>query len=167
VGELSNFFLKEYKSQRSLDPIFSHAIIGNLRKTLLNSKIQVCFGNQSIFKKLHDYNFKIFGFCSPLNSMTFLHYIEKEMKVKYRYNKNFESTFIKKGKKNKIKLKYFVGKKNIDYNLKNYKLEKAFKNSSNFLFNNFGNFYCWTINAYDCFEIIKKEILKKNNFLII
>ena len=61
---------------------------------------------------------------------------------------------------------YFVGKKNIDYKIKDYKLEKAFKNSKNFLSCNFGHFYCWTINAKECFEIIKKKISKKNNYLI-
>jgi aminoglycoside 3-N-acetyltransferase len=166
VGELSNFFLKEHKVQRSLDPIFSHAIKGKLQNKLLRSKVDICFGDESLFKKIHDYNFKIFGFCCPLNKMTFLHYIEKKMEVNYRFNKKFVSTFIKKSKKQKIELKYFVGKKNIDYKLKDYKLEKAFKNLKNFLSCDFGKFYCWTINAKECFEIIKKKISKKNNYLI-
>ena len=66
-----------------------------------------------------------------------------------------------------MELNYFVGKKNIDYQLRNYKLEKAFKDSKNFFSCNFGNFYCWTINAYDCFKIIRRKILKQNRFLII
>ena len=46
------------------------------------------------------------------------------------------------------------------------KLEKAFKNIRNFYSSDFGNFYCWTINAKNCFQIIKKKIKKKNNYLI-
>ncbi len=166
VGELSNFFLEKYKAKRSLDPIFSHAIKGKLKSKLLKSKIDICFGDESVFKKIHDYNFKIFGFCCPLNTMTFLHYIEKKMEVNYRFNKRFVSTFIKNYKKQKIELKYFVGKKNIDYKLKDHKLEKAFKNLKNFLSCDFGSFYCWTISTKDCFKIIKKKIIKKNNYLI-
>ena len=166
VGELSNFFLKEYNAKRSLDPIFSHAIKGKLKRKLLLSKTDECFSEESIFKKVVSYNFKIFGFCCLLNTMTLLHYIEKKMKVKYRYDKNFESTFMKKNKKKKIKLKYYVGKKKIDYRLKNHKLEKAFKNLNSFISCDFGNFYCWTITAKSCLNIIEKKISKKNNYLI-
>ena len=94
VGELSNFFLKEYMAKRSLDPIFNHAIKGKLEKKLLKSEVKICFGKKSIFKKIYDRNFKILGFCCTLNSMTFLHYIEKEMQVKYRFNKKFTSNLI-------------------------------------------------------------------------
>ena len=117
--------LKEYKVKRSLDPIFSYAIKGKLKKKLLRSKVEVCFGEQSIFKKIEDYNFKIFGFCCPLNTMSFIHYIEKKMGVKYRFSKIFVSTFIRDNKKQKIKLEYFVGKKNIDYKLKFLLVERV------------------------------------------
>ena len=166
VGELSNFFLKEYNSKRTLDPIFSHALRGRLKKKLLLSKTDECFSEESIFKKIISYNFKIFGFCCLLNSMTLLHYIEKKMKVKYRYDKNFVSTLVKNNIKKKIKLKYYVGKKKIDYRLKNHKLDKAFKNLNNFISYDFGNFYCWTVTAKSCFNTIEKKIKKKNNYLI-
>ena len=149
-----------------MDPIFSHAIKGKLNKKLLKSKVDICFGEESLFKKIQDHNFKIFGFCCPLNAMTFFHYIEKKMEVKYRFNKKFVSTFIKNHKKQKIELEYFVGKKNIDYKLKNYKLDKIFKNLKNFISYDFGNFYCWIVNAKDCFKVIKRKIKKKNNYLI-
>ena len=38
VGELSNFFLKEFKVKRSLDPIFSYAIKGKLKKKTFKIK---------------------------------------------------------------------------------------------------------------------------------
>ena len=50
VGELSNFFLKEYNAKRSLDPIFSHAIKGKLKRKLLLSKTDECFSEESILK---------------------------------------------------------------------------------------------------------------------
>ena len=39
VGELSNFFLKEYNSKRTLDPIFSHALRGRLKKNFYYQKL--------------------------------------------------------------------------------------------------------------------------------
>ena len=88
------------------------------------------------------------------------------MEVEYKFNKKFVSTFIKNHKKQKIELEYFVGKKNIDYKIKNYKLDKAFKNLNNFISYDFGNFYCWIVNAKECFRVIKRKIDKKNNYLI-
>ena len=149
-----------------MEPIFSHAIKGKLKKKLLKSKIDNCFGEESIFKKFKDYNFKIFGFCCPLNSMTFLHYIEKYMNVKYRFNKKFISNFVRNSKARKIEINYFVGKKHIDYKLKNSKLEKAFENLKNFSSADFGNFYCWAIKSKICFKVIKEKIKKKDNYLI-
>ena len=166
VGELGNFFLKEYNTTRTLDPIFSHAIKGSLKKKLLESEFDISFGEESIFRKIRDHNFKIFGFCCPLNSMTFLHYIEKYMNVKYRFNKKFISTFVKSHKAKRIKINYFVGKRHINYKLKNSKLEKAFKNLKNFNSSDFGNFYCWSINSKICFKVIREKIKRKNNYLI-
>ena len=166
VGELSNFFLKNYKTKRSSDPIFSHAVKGKLKKKLLQCRTDICFGKDSIFSKIKFYNFKVFGFCCTLNTMTFLHYIEKETNVKYRFNKKFFSTFIQNGKRKKIALDYFVGKKNIDYKLKNHKIEKGLINLKSFIYCDFGKFYCWLVNTKDTFNSIKNKIKKKNNYLI-
>ena len=166
VGDLSNFFLKKKGVKRSYEPIFSHAIKGKLVNKMLKSNINNCFGKNSIFEKFKLYNFKIFGFCCLLNSMTFLHYIENEMKVKYRFNKKFRSIYIKDGKSKTFTLKYFVGKKKIKYNIRHNNVEKVFKNKNNFREYDFGKFYCWTISAKSCFKIIKNKIKKKNNYLI-
>ena len=88
------------------------------------------------------------------------------MEVKYRFNKIFVSTFIKNNKKQKIKLEYFVGKKNIDYRIKSHNLEQAFKNLKHFLSRDFGNLNCWIINTKDCSKVITRKIKNKNNFLI-
>ena len=98
--------------------------------------------------------------------MSFIHYIEKKMEVKYRFNKIFVSTFIRNNKKHKMKLEYFVGKKNIDYRIKNHNIEQAFKNLKQFLSYDFGKFNCWIINTKDCLKAITRKIKKKNNFLI-
>ena len=166
VGELNNFFLKKKGVKRSFEPIFSHAIKGPLLNNLLNSDIKSCFSKESIFEKFKIYNFKIFGFSCLLNSMTFLHYIEEQSKVKYRFYKNFSGKYeINEGVK-KIMLNYFVGKKKVDYTIKHKNVEKALQNTKSFNKANFGYFTCWTINALPCYKIINKKIKNNNNYLI-
>ena len=63
-------------------------------------------------------------------------------------------------------IKYFVGKKNLKYQIKNSKLELAFKNYRKFNICNFGRFYCWSITANDCYNKISNLIKKKNDYLI-
>ena len=95
-----------------------------------------------------------------------LSYLEKKFNVGYRYNKKFSSNMIIGKKKTKVTIKYFVGKKIKDYKLKSRKIEDAFKNSSNFLFSDFGKFNCWIINSKNCYQLIKKKIKKKDDYLI-
>lgn len=166
VGYLSNYFLKNFSPKRTYDPVFSHAVKGKLQNKFLNKKNYECFGEKSIFRNVYDYNFKILGFCCSLNTMTFLHYLEKKFNVGYRYNKKFSSNMIIGKKKTKVTIKYFVGKKIKDYKLKSRKIEDAFKNSSNFLFSDFGKFNCWIINSKNCYQLIKKKIKKKDDYLI-
>lgn len=165
VGELTNFFLKKFKPVRTIDPIFSHAILGKLKKIFDNLYFLEAFGDRSVFELLYKKNFKIVGFCSPLMT-TFLHYIEKKLKVKYRFNKIFYSKIKKNNKTTKVKYKYYVGKKKIDYSIKSSNLEIAFKNYKKFYFSEFGRFYCWSISARDCYRKISDEIRKNENFLI-
>ena len=117
VGELNNYFLEMKNVKRSYEPIFSHAIKGPLLKELMNSNINSCFSENSIFEKFKKYNFKIFGFSCLLNSMTFLHYIEEQSKVNYRFYKNFIGSYRINGNNNKFKLNYFVGKKRLNIKL--------------------------------------------------
>ena len=166
VGELNNFFLKKRDVKRSYEPVFSHAIKGPLTDILINSNIESCFSKKSIFEKFKRYNFKIFGFSCLLNSMTLLHFIEEQAKVKYRFYKKFFGSYKIKSKKKNIILNYFVGKKSIKYNIKNQNVERALSNTKSFNKTNFGYFTCWTVNALSCYKIIKKKIKNNNNYLI-
>ena len=166
VGELNNFFLKRKDVTRSFEPIFSHAIKGPLLNNLLNSNIKNCFSKDSIFEKFKLYDFKIFGFSCLLNTMTFLHYIEEQSKVNYRFYKNFSGKYEINGTIKKIKLSYFVGKKKLDYGIKHKNVEKALQNTKSFHKTNFGYFTCWTINALPCYKIISKKIKNNVNYLI-
>jgi len=165
VGLLSNILLRSGKFSRTRNPVYSHIVNGNLKKDLLNSNNQVAFKNDNnFFQKIIDYKFKILGFCCPLNKMTLLHYIECLSNVPYRFEKKF---YIKEKNKNKLILyKYFVGKKKIDYKLKDKNIRNLLINKKKVKFVNFGKFESWIVNSDKVnYEVLKK--FKKNKFFLI
>ncbi len=165
VGSFSNHLLKKYFKNRSNDPIFSHIIFGRLKKRLMECNINETFGKNSIFAMIEKFRFKIICFCCPVNSMTFLHYIEKKFKVKYRYNKIFNGYILKNNKKINFALRYYVGKKKYNYKIKDFKLLKLLNNHY-FVEKKFGKFLCYSANSNYLVKIIKKKITYNNYFLI-
>ena len=87
VGMFSEKFRLLKKSIRSNHPIFSISILGSKAKRLLNSDISTSFGKNSFFDKFYKMNGKIVCMGCDLNRITFTHYVEQKLKVKYRYLK--------------------------------------------------------------------------------
>lgn len=167
VGYLSNFMLNNKKFQRTKNPVFSHIVNGQKTKGLLNSNNQTAFeNNNNFFSKLIKYNFKILGFCCPLNKMTFLHYIEKQSSVPYRFNKKFKLIFKENNKVKKLDYSYFVGKKKIDYSIKEIKVKKILSEKKKILIKTFGRYECWIVKSEDVFKIFTDK-LKKNKYYLI
>ena len=149
---------------RTKNPVFSHLIYGSLKKKLLNSNNYTAFDiDNNFFQKILDEKFKIIGFCCPVNKITLIHYLEAKNKVKYRFNKIFKIKINNK----KINYTYRVGKKKLDYDLKEKNIRDLLMGSKNFKTINFGRFECWTITATALETIINKNIKKKENCLII
>jgi aminoglycoside 3-N-acetyltransferase len=165
VGEFSNYLLKTYQINRTTEPIFNHLVFGKLKSNIFNSKIYDAFGNQSVFSIVEKKNFKIVCFCCSPDNMTFLHYIEQKLNVKYRYNKYFSGYAINKKKKKQLLLKYFVGKKNMDYKIKEEKLLNL-TDKKNFIATPYGRFNCYSVKAQYLLKILKPKIKKNNNYLI-
>ena len=164
VGELSNFLIKLNPSNRTYEPVFSHIVFGKLKENLFNCDVKEAFGNKSIFNYILDKNFKILCFCCSPATITFIHFIEKKINVNYRYDKYFKSFNIVNNKKIQTKYKYCVGKKNIDYSLKEKKIYNLL--GSKLLTKDFGHFSCSQINTKLLFKIVKSKLKKDNRFLI-
>lgn len=163
VGLLTNFILKQKEFIRTKNPIFSHAIYGKLRKILCTENVSSSFGSEnSIFQKFIDHKFKIIGFCCPVNSITILHHLEVLAGVKYRYKKIFKFKF----KNRKFEYNYYVGKKNINYKLKENKIRSLLKQKKIIKVSTFGRFECWSINSYVLNNIILNKLKKNKRFLI-
>ena len=162
VGKLSNTLLKKYYKFRTFAPVFSHLVFGDLRDRIFKCDYKEVFGNQSIFSLIHKKNFKIICFCCSVSTITFLHFIEKKLNVKYRKNKFFEGYI---NSKKKLKIKYFAGIKKIDYRIKEKNLLKLI-DGKKFKVENFGRFKVYSVNSKYLYDLIKKQIKKQNNYLI-
>jgi aminoglycoside 3-N-acetyltransferase len=162
VGMLGNYLLKKYYKFRTFDPIFSHIVFGKLQQDLLKCDYRESFGQKSVFSKIKDHKFKILCFCCSTNSMTFIHYIEKRLNVNYRFNKIFKGTI---ENKNTV-IKYFVGKKKINYSLKEKKI-LSLLNNKEFKSNNFGKYQCYSVETDYLFRKLKKKINDNEKYLII
>ncbi len=109
-GILSEFFFRNYKCTRTKDPIYSFGIIGKNRNKI-NKSIDVnnSFSEKSVFGFIKKNNFKIM--CLNHVGTTFLHYIERNIKVRYRFDKEFEGKLKFKNKLKKTRTKIFVAYK--------------------------------------------------------
>ena len=164
VGEFGNYLIKKHYNNRTFDPVFSHIIFGKLKKKILNCETNEAFGDKSIFNLILQEKFRIICFCCSSTAMTFIHFIEKKMNVDYRFNKNFNS-FVKINNKNiKVKYKYFVGKKNINYNLNEKKITQMLK--TKIIVKKFGRFDCSQIDTKTLYNILKVKLEKNKRILL-
>ena len=165
VGFFSNYLLKKNWKRRTIDPVFSHIIFGKINKFNFKNTNTEAFGEDSLFSYLQKNNFKIFCFCCSPNTITFLHFIENILKVPYRFVKKFTGNLIYKGYKKKIIYKYNVGKKSLDYSIKEYKIIKLLNNKE-FKREIFGKFECYLFESNALINKLTK-ILKKNKHYLV
>ena len=165
VGSFGNYLIKQYSKNRTFEPIFSHIVFGKLKKNILNSDTNECFGKKSVFAEMEKKNFKIVCFCCSASTMTFLHFVEKKMNVKYRFDKSFEGYIKNKKNKKKVFLKYYVGKKETNYRLNEEQILKII-DKNNFIVTNYGRFACSSAKAKYLVKKLKIKINNKNNYLI-
>jgi len=95
VGYFSELARTTHGFTRSDDPIFSVTSIGPKTTTLINNLSNQCLGKDSIFDRMYKINAKILNlgfYFFP----TFIHFVEAQCKVPYRYDKTFIAK-IKKG----------------------------------------------------------------------
>jgi|TARA_B110000027_G_C16112177_1_gene298266 aminoglycoside 3-N-acetyltransferase len=165
VGFFSNYLLKKNWNKRTLDPIFSHLIFGKIDNFSFESINTEAFGKNSLFSNLQKKKIKIFCFCCSPDRITYIHFIEYISKVPYRFVKKFSGNLIHKGLKKKIIYEYNVGKKSIDYSIKEKKITKLLNNKE-FKREIFGKFECYLFKG-DALITKFKKILKKNKYYLV
>lgn len=87
-GMLSEYMIRNYSENRTLDPNFSICGLGGRIKDYLNCNIHEAFGKNCFFEKFMHNDGKILCMNFDAGS-TFVHYIERCNDVPYRFNKAF------------------------------------------------------------------------------
>jgi aminoglycoside 3-N-acetyltransferase len=95
MGIISEYVRNNEKSIRTLNPIYSFAIMGKLAKQLGNMEYVNCCGKDSILGKLNELNAKIMIIgVDYTHSLTLFHHIEEMEGCDYRYFKEFHGKII-------------------------------------------------------------------------
>jgi aminoglycoside 3-N-acetyltransferase len=100
MGLLNEYFRKQEGVIRSVDPLMSNALWGQHTEFVTGIDKNSC-GKGSTFDLLHqtesNVKFLFFG-TRPRDCFTYMHYIEDNLKVPYRYSRPFTGTSINNGK---------------------------------------------------------------------
>jgi aminoglycoside 3-N-acetyltransferase len=118
MGALSEAARKMEMAVRTRHPVYSVAVLGPIFEILAQADTQTCFGEGSLFDRLHQLNlteasggkvkFLTIGIGVPPNAITYLHYLEEKMKVPYRYHKVFEGFLIEGGVRKSVRTRFYV-----------------------------------------------------------
>ena len=163
MGIFSEWVRKHKSSSRSMDPFFSCSAIGKNKDLFLNSKTNNSFDENSLFAKLLTNNVKFLNL--NFNGYTFIHYIERYLNVKYRFDKKFNGfTFDKK----KIEIDWYIFVrylKNKNYSDNHYPLVKYMKENKLINTIDFGRGEISITTANKIFETIKLKLKKDPYYL--
>lgn len=106
TGIFSEFIRLKKNSKRTNHPLFSLSGVGNNLDLIFKNVNRKSTGKGSPFERMLKFNVKILHIDIQLiNACTFLHFIEEQMNVPYRYSKYFNYEIINEQKK-KITLEY-------------------------------------------------------------
>jgi aminoglycoside 3-N-acetyltransferase len=166
-GIFSEYVRKKEKSIRSEDGIHSIAAIGKNAAHFTQNAPKQSFGKNSFWERFRKENGKICRFNLNADFNTFIHYVEKEMNVPYRFDKKFTGKMIIGGEKISHENIHFVRDLNNENTIPDLsKLELKMKEMNYLKKSNLGKGQILSYYAKDVFNIISEEIIKDPNFLI-
>lgn len=108
VGQFSEKFRVLPGVQRTRHPIFSVAAIGAGTPKLMNARLDDCFGSGTVFDLLYQHDAKIVCMGCDFSRVTFVHYVEQQYGVAYRYSKAFSGQLIDNGHATALTTHYLV-----------------------------------------------------------
>ena len=165
TGLITELFRKNKEVSRSSHPIFSVAVNGKKTKEFLNCTSSDCFGEKTTFDLMKKLNAKIVCLGCSLDRVTFVHYIEQQFNVKYRFFKNFSGHIIDK-KKYYCDTRFFVRNTEIDMKLSLDYFEHIAEQRGSLKKKIFGRFYIRSISSNDFFNL-GMEMLSNNEYSLI
>lgn len=114
VGLFSEFFRSSHGVERTSHPIFSFSVWGKQKDRFLNLDDTTCFGAGSLFDEFYKAKGVLCCIGCSLDRMTFIHYVEQQIPVYYRYLKPFEGVIREGATLRAIQISYFVRNLEID-----------------------------------------------------
>jgi len=168
IGLFSETFRKLKFTKRSNHPILSVSHFGKLSQQINKTSDKTCFGKNSIYELLYKKNAKLLCLGCSYNELTFAHYIEEKLKVRYRYHKFFEGYYYKNNKKKFIKCDYFVRDLKYKYKTKLNlrKIIASLKKNKKYKSNAIGYMPAHSVKVRDLLTKAKKHILQNKHYLI-
>lgn len=163
IGVLSNFSIYHKDGLRTQDPFFSCVIFGKKNKDFIKNISNNSFDENSIFKKLLDNNAKLLNL--NFKGYTIIHYIERKLKVKYRFDKIFNGYIRDRNKLKKKSWTIFVTRKNSKYKDDHMPLINYLEKKKIIKKTNLGRGELSVVSSKRLFDEIKKKIKYKPNFL--
>jgi len=162
-GSFSNYVKNLKDSKLYADPNVSVAIIGKNKRYFSKNPTVNTYDLNSFFDRFFKKGGKICNINLDVTS-TFIHYFERKLRVKYRFDKVFNGKIKFKNKLIKRKSIIFVrylkkeNKQNLSQFIRKSKRYTHSMRKENFVIN--------TIDIKDYYKIIKKNLAKNKSFLI-
>lgn len=147
VGNFSEKFRNIDKIKRSKNPIFSVAAIGRHAKDFANSSTKSSFGKNSCFGLLNKFGAKIFCIGCSFNKITYVHHVEENLQVKYRYMKEFDGEILDNDNSILITNEYYVRDLSFDTNCNLNKLKKKMIENKEIILGDFGRLRTYLCNS--------------------
>lgn len=164
-GFLSEMVRKDPQSLRSEDANFSIAAIGKNAEYFTKDAPERSFGSNSFWERFLDRKGKFCNFNFD-SASTFIHYVERCLKVPYRYDKSFPGTSIANGREQKRVFYHFVYDLNKPFNAPDFvAFDKKAKDADLAKVADLGKGQIVLISAQDTFELIKNELKENPAFL--
>ena len=165
MGMFAEWIRKHPDARRSLDPCYSVAAIGSRAEELTRDAPENSFGPNSFFQRFHAVGGAILNFNFDAGS-TFVHYVERNLGVCYRFDKSFEGRIKENGierlARNTIWVRY----------MSDDSLAPAFerfdllaRECGHFVTSRLGRGEVGVIRASDCYDLIKRTLPERPWFL--
>lgn len=157
-GILSEELRKDPESVRSEDANFSVSAIGEKAIELTSKVSSYSFGPDSFFDRFYQQKGKILNINFDSGS-TFVHYVERELNVPYRFDKGFEGLFINKSISEGREYFHFCYDLNKPDNIADFtKIDKIAKSENIIQTSSLGRGSLLSFKTTDMFKLIKKQI---------
>lgn len=166
VGLFSEKFRVSQGVQRSCHPIFSISAFGKDADKFLYGRSDDCFGEGTFFAKLYEENVKIVTLGCPLDRVTFVHYVEQDADVPYRYFKNFNAKIVRSGVEEVFDVRYFVRDLAVKKGLDLSAFESEALRENKIRVEPFGRFKARCISSKN-FDYVAKKLLKENEYALL